>query len=153
MAQEDYLSCSAFGQVYGSLLGKRNKENKKERNKALLATVLFETLGALQLNQKQKIVDGSNDVKDKYTDIFQNNQVLYELQNENRAKYQSYLEDNDGYLQKEAIRLFNEHPNSQAEGIQYSDIRGLNPESKKHAMAEYTRLREEAEKTILKLGN
>ena len=152
MAQEDYLSGSPFGQVYGSLLGKRNKEDKKERNKALLATVLFETLGALQLNQKQKIVDGVNDVKDKYTDIFQNNQVLYELQSKNRAKYQSYVEDNDGYLQKEAIRLFNEHPNSQAEGIQYSDIRGLNPESKKHAMAEYTRLREEAEATILELG-
>jgi hypothetical protein len=152
MAQEDYLSGSAFGQVYGSLLGKRNKENKKERNKALLATVLFETLGTLQKNQKQSIVDGANEVKDKYTDIFQNNQVLYELQSKNRAKYQSYVEDNDGYLQKEAIRLFNEHPNSQAEGIQYSDIRGLNPESKKHAMAEYARLREEAEATILKLG-
>ena len=152
MAQENYLSGSAFGQVAGSLLASNKKRNKKERNKALLATVLFETLGALQINQKQKIVDGVNDVKDKYTDIFQNNQVLYELQSKNRAKYQSYVEDNDGYLQKEAIRLFNEHPNSQAEGIQYSDIRGLNPESKKHAMAEYTRLREEAESTILKLG-
>ena len=152
MAQEDYLSGSAFGQVAGSLLASNKKKDKKERNKALLATVLFETLGALQLNQKQKIVDGVNDVKDKYTDIFQNNQVLYELQSKNRAKYQSYKEDNDGYLQKEAIRLFNEHPNSQAEGIQYSDIRGLNPESKKHAMAEYARLREEAEKTILELG-
>ena len=152
MAQEDYLSGSQFGQVAGSLLASNKKRDKKERNKALLATVLFETLGALQINQKQKIVDGVNDVKDKYTDIFQNNQVLYELQSKNRAKYQSYVEDNDGYLQKEAIRLFNEHPNSQAEGIQYSDIRGLNPESKKHAIAEYTRLREEAEATILELG-
>jgi len=150
MAQEDYLSGSAFGQVAGSLLASNKKRDKKERNKALLATVLFETLGALQLNQKQKIVDGVNDVKDKYTDIFQNNQVLYELQSKNRAKYQSYKEDNDGYLQKEAIRLFNEHPNSQAEGIQYSDIRGLNPESKKHAMAEYARLREEAENNNFK---
>ena len=152
MAQENYLSGSPFGQVAGSLLQSNKKRDKKERKKALLATVIFESLGALQKNQKQKIVDGVNEVKDKYTDIFQNNQVLYELQSKNRAKYQSYVEDNDGYLQKEAIRLFNEHPNSQAEGIQYSDIRGLNPESKKHAMAEYTRLREEAEATILKLG-
>jgi len=152
MAQENYLSGSQFGQVAGSLLQSNKKRDKKERKKALLATVIFESLGALQKNQKQKIVDGVNEVKDKYTDIFQNNQVLYELQSKNRAKYQSYVEDNDGYLQKEAIRLFNEHPNSQAEGIQYSDIRGLNPESKKHAMAEYTRLREEAEATILKLG-
>jgi hypothetical protein len=54
MAQEDYLSGSAFGQVYGSLLGKRNKENKKERNKALLATVLFETLGDFTTRIKNK---------------------------------------------------------------------------------------------------
>jgi hypothetical protein len=33
MAQEDYLSGSAFGQVAGSLLAGRNKENKKERKK------------------------------------------------------------------------------------------------------------------------
>ena len=78
--------------------------------------------------------------------------MLYELQDKNRGKYQSYLEDKDAYLQKEAIRLFNEHPNSQAEGIQYSDIRGLNPESKKHAMAEYNRLRTEAEQKIMALG-
>lgn len=152
MAQEDYLSGSQFGQVAGSLLGQKRKRDKKDFRRALLASVIFEGFGALQKNMKQKIVDGANDVKDKYTDIFQNNQVLYELQSKNRGKYQSYLEDKDAYLQKEAIRLFNEHPNSQAEGIQYSDIRGLNPESKKHAMAEYNRLRTEAEEKIMALG-
>jgi len=152
MAQEDYLSGSQFGQVAGSLLAGKRKRDKKDFRRALLASAIFEGFGALQRNMKQKIVDGVNDVKDKYTDIFQNNQVLYELQDKNRGKYQSYLEDKDAYLQKEAIRLFNEHPNSQAEGIQYSDIRGLNPESKKHAMAEYNRLRTEAEQKIMALG-
>ena len=76
MAQEDYLSGSAFGQVAGSLLASNKKRAKKDRNKALLATVLFETLGALQKNQKQKIVDGANDVKDKYEDIFTNNEEI-----------------------------------------------------------------------------
>ena len=152
MAQEDYLSGSQFGQVAGSLLAGKRKRDKKDFRRALLASAIFEGFGALQRNMKQKIVDGVNDVKDKYTDIFQNNQVLYELQSKNRGKYQSYLEDKDAYLQKEAIRLFNEHPNSQAEGIQYSDIRGLNPESKKHAMDEYNRLRTEAEEKIMALG-
>ncbi len=41
MAQEDYLSGSAFGQVAGSLLASNKKKDKKERNKALLATVLL----------------------------------------------------------------------------------------------------------------
>ena len=152
MAQEDYLSGSQFGQVAGSLLASRRKRDKKDFRRALLATIIFEGLGAAQKQQKQDIIDGVNDVKDKYTDIFQNNQVLYELQAKNRANYQAYLEDKDAYLQKEAIRLFNEHPNSQAEGIQYSDIRGLNSESKKHAMAEYNRLRQEAEEKIIALG-
>ena len=152
MAQEDYLSGSQFGQVAGSLLGQKRKRDKKDFRRALLASVIFEGFGALQRNMKQKIVDGVNDVKDKYTDIFQNNQVLYELQSKNRGKYQSYIEDKDAYLQKEAIRLFNEHPNSQAEGIQYGDIRGLNPESKKHAIAEYNRLRTEAKEKIMALG-
>lgn len=152
MAQEDYLSGSQFGQLAGSLLEGKRKRDKKDFKKALLATVIFEGFGALQKNQKQSIVDGANEVKDKYTDIFQNNQVLYELQDKNRTNYQSYLEDKDGYLQKEAIRLFNEHPNSQAEGIQYSDIRGLNPESKKYALAEYNRLKKEAEEKIIALG-
>ena len=69
MAQEDYISGSQFGTLAGSLLASNKKRAKKDRNKALLATILFETLGALQKNQKQKIVDGANEVKDKYNDI------------------------------------------------------------------------------------
>ena len=75
MAQEDYLSGSQFGQVAGSLLQSNKKREKKERNKALLATVIFESLGALQKNQKQKIVDGANAVKEKYNDIFKLNEA------------------------------------------------------------------------------
>ena len=48
MAQEDYLSGSQFGQVAGSLLQSNKKRDKKERKKALLATVIFESLGALR---------------------------------------------------------------------------------------------------------
>jgi len=82
MAQEDYLSGSQFGQVAGSLLASRRKRDKKDFRRALLATIIFEGLGAAQKQQKQDIIDGVNDVKDKYTDIFQNNKVLYELQTE-----------------------------------------------------------------------
>ena len=71
MAQEDYISGSQFGTLAGSLLASNKKRDKKERNRALLATILFESLGALQKQQKQKIVDGVNDIKENYNDAFQ----------------------------------------------------------------------------------
>ena len=71
MAQEDYISGSQFGQVAGSLLASKRKRDKKDFRKALLATAIFEGFGALQKNQKQKIVDGVNDIKENYNDAFQ----------------------------------------------------------------------------------
>ena len=123
MAQEDYLSGSAFGQVAGSLLASNKKRDKKERNKALLATVLFETLGALQLNQKQKIVDGVNDVKDKYEDIFTNNEEIYSRKDEARGEYRKYAEDPNAFIESKAMQLFNEDSTLIAE-------LGTNPYSK-----------------------
>ena len=123
MAQEDYLSGSQFGQVAGSLLASNKKRDKKERNKALLATVLFETLGALQLNQKQKIVDGSNDVKDKYEDIFTNNEEIYSRKDTARGEYRKYAEDPNAFIESKAMQLFNEDSTLIAE-------LGTNPYSK-----------------------
>jgi hypothetical protein len=123
MAQEDYLSGSAFGQVAGSLLASNKKRDKKERNKALLATVLFETLGALQLNQKQKIVDGSNDVKDKYEDIITNNEEIYNLKAKARGEFQTYKNDPNAFIESKARQLFNEDSTLIAE-------LGTNPYSK-----------------------
>jgi len=123
MAQEDYLSGSAFGQVAGSLLASNKKRDKKERNKALLATVLFETLGALQLNQKQKIIDGSNDVKDKYEDIITNNEEIYNLKAKARGEFQTYKNDPNAFIESKAMQLFNEDSTLIAE-------LGTNPYSK-----------------------
>ena len=106
MAQEDYLSGSAFGQVAGSLLASRRKRDKKEFRRALLASAIFEGLGAAQLQQKQGIVDAANDVNEKYTDIFTDNKELYQNQAANRAKYQSYIADKTQYVNKTAQELF-----------------------------------------------
>mgnify|MGYP000087580060 FL=1 len=68
MAIEDYFkgSSQAYGQLAGSLLASRIKEDKKKGIKTLVATSILETFGALQNQQKQTIIDASNDVKDKY---------------------------------------------------------------------------------------
>ena len=109
MAIEDYLkgSSQAYGQLAGSLLAGRRKEDKKEAKRALIASTVMATFGALQNQQKQAIIDNSNDVKEKYSDIFTNNEELYNLQAGNRAKYMSYVDDKESYLHAEAVKKFN----------------------------------------------
>ena len=87
MAQEDYLSGSQFGQVAGSLLAGKRKRDKKDFRRALLASAIFEGFGALQKQQKQSIIDGTNEVKDKYEDIFTNNEEIYNLKAKARGEY------------------------------------------------------------------
>tara|TARA_R100000951_G_scaffold114075_1_gene117520 strand:- start:3739 stop:5361 length:1623 start_codon:yes stop_codon:yes gene_type:complete len=65
------------------------------------------SFGALQNQQKQTVIDASNDVKQQYSDIFTNNEELYNLQAGNRAKYMSYLDDKESYLHSEAVKRFN----------------------------------------------
>ena len=84
MAQEDYLSGSQFGQVAGSLLASKRKRDKKSFQKALLATALFESFGALQKQQKQTIMDNAQDVKEKYNDIFTLNQAEFDSYSDER---------------------------------------------------------------------
>ena len=109
MAIEDYFkgSSQAYGQLAGSLLAGRRKKDKKEAKRALIASTVMATFGALQNQQKQTIIDNSNDVKEKYSDIFTNNEELYNLQAGNRAKYMSYVDDKESYLHAEAVKKFN----------------------------------------------
>jgi len=109
MAIEDYFkgSSQAYGQLAGSLLAGRRKEDKKEAKRALIASTVLSTFGAFQKQQKQSIIDNSNDVKEKYSDIFTNNEELYNLQAGNRAKYMSYVDDKESYLHAEAVKKFN----------------------------------------------
>jgi hypothetical protein len=122
MAQEDYLSGSAFGQVYGSLLGKRNKENKKERNKALLATAVFEGLGALQKQQKQGIVDGANAVKEKYNDIFKLNEADFASAAGDRELLKRYNDSEETFLNDEVKKIINNTDEATAARVTWDEV-------------------------------
>jgi hypothetical protein len=115
MAQEDYLSGSQFGQVAGSLLASKRKRDKKDFRRALLATAIFEGFGALQKQQKQSIIDGANEVKDKYEDIFTNNEEIYNLKAKARGEYQTYQQDPNAFIESKAMELFNKDSNLIAE--------------------------------------
>ena len=56
----DYLSGSEFGQVAGALLARRKKEDKDQAKKSLLASILFESIGVAQRNQKQDVIDAAS---------------------------------------------------------------------------------------------
>jgi len=138
MAQEDYLSGSQFGQVAGSLLAGRRKRDKKEFKKALLATIVFESFGALQKQQKQKIVDGADAVKEKYQDIFDNNEEIYNKKREARSDFLNYQSNPDRYIETKAAELFNQDLDLQSKlgPNPYSQISraDLTPESYEGAM-------------------
>ena len=140
MAIEDYFkgSSQAYGQLAGSLLAGRRKEDKKQAKRALLASTIMSTFGALQNQQKQSIIDSSNEVKDKYQDIFDNNEEIYNKKRGARADYLAYKENPNDYIETKAAELFNKDLELQAElGTNpYSRISkaDLTPESYESAM-------------------
>ena len=84
----DYLSGSEFGQVAGALLARRDKQDKKQAKRALLASAVLEGLGALQRNQKQGVIDAINDLQENYTIETASREAEYnsDLAKENRNR-------------------------------------------------------------------
>ena len=83
----DYLSGSEFGQVAGALLARRDKQDKKQAKRALLASAVLEGLGALQRNQKQGVIDAINETNEKYSDIFEENKDIFISKNKERNEF------------------------------------------------------------------
>jgi len=152
MAQEDYLSQSAFGTAAGGLLSRKDDLEEKDFYKLVMLSSIEQVLKGLQIKQKKDTLTAVNEINDNYKDIFTNNQEVYNLQSKNRAEYQNYLEDKNAYLDAKEIELFNKDPNVRSENISYGDINNLDPESKKHALQVAANFRKQAEERILKLG-
>ena len=148
MAQEDYLSGSAFGQVAGSLLASNKKRDKKERNKALLATVIFETLGALQKNQKQGIVDGANAVKEKYNDIFTLNKEEFSGYDEQRKRLKEYQRDKDTFLNREATARVDNTDIAIETGVTFNNRKAEHPVLQKSIMESFNKERNEIKREM-----
>ena len=125
MAIEDYLkgSSKAYGQLAGSLLVGRKKEEKKKGVKTLLATAVLETFGAFQNQQKQTIIDNSNAIREQYNEIFAENKELFNSEEEknNRALYRKYLSEPERQVEKYAKNLYNEDPDIAKHSINFSN--------------------------------
>jgi hypothetical protein len=148
MAQEDYLSGSQFGQVAGSLLAGRKKKDKKDFKKALLATAVFEGLGALQKQQKQGIVDGANAVKEKYNDIFKLNEADFASAAGDRELLKRYNDNEETFLNDEVKKVINNTDEVSAARVTWDDV-DKQPKELRDSM--YAAYNEERKKLINKM--
>ncbi len=126
MAIEDYFkgSSQAYGQLAGSLLAGRRKEDKKEAKRALLASTVMATFGALQNQQKQSIIDGANDVKEQYNDIFNLNKSEFEAYSDERALLKKYNnpQTRESFLNEEVAKIINNTDEATAARVTWENI-------------------------------
>ena len=144
MAIEDYFkgSSQAYGQLAGSLLAGRRKEDKKEAKRALLASVVMNTFGALQNQQKQNIVDGINDVNTKYNEIFNLNKSEFEAYDDERALLKRYNDNEEVFLNEEVSRIINNTDEAKTAGVTWENKDNEPEELRKQLEASYNAERE-----------
>lgn len=125
MAIEDYFkgSSQAYGQLAGSLLAGRRKEDKKEAKRALIASTVMASFGALQNQQKQSIIDGANDVKEQYSDIFNQNKQEFEAYSDERNRLKMYQKEGNNYLNREAAARVNSTDAAIEMGVSFENRR------------------------------
>ena len=131
MAQEDYLSGSQFGQVAGTLLSRKKKDEKDELYKALLLSAITESFGQLQKQQKQDVVDAAADVKVKYADIFDNNKEEWNGARENRDRLKKYDQLGESYLNQEVAKRIDSNPEFFDNDISWGNRANYGPAERK----------------------
>ena len=159
MAQQDYLSKAGgqFGTLAGSILSDRRRRKKKDAITALAISAFVETLGAKNRQLDQELKDSLEEVNFNYANLFEENKELYNLKEEDRNNYRSYLDNKEEYLHNEAVKLFNSNRNLQTELgslSPYSEVNQekMDPESYKAAIKVYEAFRRQAEADILERG-
>ena len=119
MAQQDYFSGagSKYGQLAGSLLSSQRKRKKKDIVKLLALSGISELLGQKGLQLKADVANTMAEVQDNSADIFENNKDIWKANDGKRADLAAYENEysRDSYLNNEAIRLFNEDTELQAQ--------------------------------------
>ena len=105
----DYLSGSEFGRVAGALLARRRKEDKDQAKKSLLASILLESIGVAQRNQKQDVIDAINDLQENYTIETASREAEYnsDLAKENRNRLRLYEQNPQKAITELARELYN----------------------------------------------
>ena len=153
MAIEDYFkgSSQAYGQLAGSLLAGRRNEDKKQAKRALLASTVMATFGALQNKQKQSIIDGANDVKEKYSDIFRQNKSEFESYDDDRALLKRYNDNPETFLNEEVTKIIDNTDEAKEAGVTFGNREKESKELRELLESSYNEEKEKLEKRMLAL--
>jgi uncharacterized protein YozE (UPF0346 family) len=111
VAQQDYFSGagSKFGQLAGSILSSKRKRKKKDAITALALSAFVETLGAKNQQLQQGLADSMVELKDRYTDIFSNQDELWgDWINHNKKQIDDYDKYGSSYLNEQAEKRIND---------------------------------------------
>tara|TARA_X000001382_G_scaffold78642_1_gene55172 strand:- start:4164 stop:5996 length:1833 start_codon:yes stop_codon:yes gene_type:complete len=156
MAQQDYLSKAGgqFGTYAGSILSDRRSRKKKDAYTALAISAFIETLGAKNKQLDQELKDSLENVNENYKFIFEQNKDIYDLKQNDRDDYQSYLANKDVYLHNKAVGYFNSNRTLQEELGSlnpYGQVKkdDMTPESYARARAVYDSYLKQAEDEII----
>jgi len=139
----DYLSGSEFGQVAGALLSRRDKQDKKQAQKALLASAIMETFGQLQRNQKQGVVDSINETNEKYSDVFSTNKAEFESYSDERNEVEEYNKNKKIYLNNKTTEFINGTDEVVAARVKWEDVDNQPIELRDTMYAAWNKHREE----------
>ena len=96
----DYLSGSQFGQVAGTLLARRKRQDKDQAKRALFASALFETIGAFKRKQQTNLNEEIQSYQDAYVPIFKNLEVNFQNAQKTKEDLLDYDRNPEVYKNK-----------------------------------------------------
>lgn len=133
----------SYRKLATSLLSSSDDSYKKNVYKGIGLQVIADGLKGVGANLKQGVIDGANDVKEEYANIFQTNQAEYESFADERDKLKRYNENKETFLNEEAARVINNTDEAVAARVTWSEV-DEQPEKIRSAM--YKAFNDEREK-------
>ena len=132
-----------YAKVAKSLLSSTGDSYKKDVYKGLGLQVIADGLKGVGANLKQSVLDGANDVKENYSDIFDTNKSEYDSYSSERERLKRYQANPEVFLNEEAAKVIDNTDEAQAARVTWSEV-DLQPEDIRKSM--YKARNEEREK-------
>jgi len=132
-----------YGKIARSLLSSTGDSYQKDVYKGIGLQVIADGLKGVGASLKQGVLDGANDVKEQYNDIFKTNQAEYESFVDERARLKRYLENKETFLNEEAAKVINNTNEAVEARVTWSEVDNQ-PENIRNAM--YKAYNDEREK-------
>ncbi len=111
-----------YGKLAKSLLSSTGDSYKKDIYKGIGLQAIADGLKGVGTSLKQGVIDGANDVKEEYANIFQTNQAEYESFADERARLKRYLENKKGFLNEEAAKAIDNTDEAREARTTWADV-------------------------------